>query len=226
MKSLLSTTAAVLLATTRSHVAHAQEMTCADLSAVSCQACVGASCGYDATGTCLDSCDIATPDVSCFATVNFVGLTAVEICDIAEAAAEDTNEDLIGQPPLMMESPPVVPSGSSSAFSETTVGGSETLDIECPAFVDTALDTPISCDECLEAGCVYTQTGQCLSSCMVVADAACWDLTESGVGAIGSICQAAATMSADAEVCGGTIFLGEELLRNFIGYLLGNDFFF
>ena len=182
-------------------------LTCADLTGVSCQACVGAACGFDATGQCLESCDDASAAISCFSTQNFVGLSAVEICGIARTddEEEDASEELGGPPPpSMMEEPSGGSTTTTTAtFPETTVGGSETLDIDCAAFADTTGEP--TCQDCLEAGCVYTQTQQCLSSCMFIADAACWDLSESGVGAIAGICQAAEDLQVDAELCGGKI---------------------
>ena len=208
MNRLLLSTATVLLATTSlaQTTITTTTTTCADLTSVSCQACIGAACGLDETGACLETCDAAPTSVSCYSLQNFVGLTAVEICEIAlddeDADAVDISEE--GTPPVPMEEEIVGggTSSSSAAFSETTVGGSETLHVACDALGDSTVEP--TCRDCLEAGCVYTQTHQCWSSCLFPDDAACWDLTESGGDAIASICQAAEDLQVDAELCGGT----------------------
>ena len=78
MKRFLFCLLVAAVATSRSA---AQTIDCT--TALDCQECIVGRCGY-ADGMCFDSCADVVADGSCFASKNYVGLSADEICELAE----------------------------------------------------------------------------------------------------------------------------------------------
>ena len=73
------------------------------------------------------------------------------------------------------------------------------------SFVCTDAAEDSDCVTCLTAGCVQA-VGQCLTSCDVIADAACWDMQYHPNKTVEEVCAEKATIEEDQSICGELCF--------------------
>ena len=192
-----------------------------------CLECMELGCGFGA-GTCLQDC-MFLADAACFSMADYSNVTAQDLClahdnnqaDMAtcqqQVGCDTCTSTLLSDGESTCtwfpedDMPPycsaqvctwngVCGETECSADSTTTSSNLTTAVDENNMECNVPFDTPPTCMECLEAGCVFA-VGQCLSDCMVIADAGCWDMNLFPNNSTDEICQIYEDGQADLALC-------------------------
>jgi hypothetical protein len=181
-----------------------ETLTC---TASTCEECLASGCGWVGLGTsaCWKSCSYVS-DISCYSSELFPDLLQSEICQLVQNEINDVQ--ICGEPLDCATCVSTVRSDGTSncqwydSTSSCGIGGcfmmgcgSSTCSEQQPS-----CEEGMTCDDCLALDCAWALE-QCLESCNVIADSACYEQKNFPDKTGSEICLIAAQERDDSSIC-------------------------